>query len=423
MLQWVLSKKWLPEIIFTAFVMAVFPAIDFYIQGFNALCCAVGLAASMFFFRRLGFIAPILIAAASLGNVLLGTAPLITSAVSAATLFFAATFGKRSNSLITLFVGAAAGLYEAWNATFNRPLSNVIYGISIYNESGRWAAFAFASLTVVGVLSFAWLAGAFWRDSAEQRSATRQRDYITKVNMRTSLDSAELTERFSIARDLNELVMQRISAMLTISDGARYAAKLDANVAVRNLDRLAEMIRGVHDEMRRLFEMLNMSVAVAVAPPGLDELEVLGSQFRAAGFPTRITHHGTKLSLIPSAELNIYRIIFDAMENVQKHAPVGTSIDVDLTWSAQGLQVLIKDNGIEFANKELAASSGKAQEYDHNDDLMALTKEISGPGIVSMRDRAQLFQGNVEARKVPGVGVTVNAIFPEIQAHLAEAND
>lgn len=419
MLQWVLGKKWLPEIIFTAVAFATFPVIDFYIQGLNGLFLSLALCASVFFFRRLSFVAPLLIVGASVGNVLLGLAPLISSAVSAVTLFLVATFGKRLSSLLTLVAVAAGGFFEAWNATFNRPLSNVIYGVSIYNESGRWAAFGFAGVTVACVVTVAWLAGAFWRENSMQRQASRQRDYITKLNLRTSLDSAELNERFSIARDLNELVMQRISAMLTISDGARYAAKVDASVAVRNLDRLAEMIRGVHDEMRRLFEMLNMSVAVAVAPPSLADLEDLATQYRAAGYPTRITHHGAVLQLIPSAELNIYRIVYDAMENVQKHAPLGTSIDVDLTWSQQGLQVLVKDNGIEFAAK---AEGGVPQSYDHHEDLMALTQEITGHGIAAMRDRAQLFQGNVEARKVPGVGVTVNAIFPEVQAHLAEAN-
>jgi signal transduction histidine kinase len=419
LLQWVLGKKWLPEIIFTAVAFATFPVIDFYIQGLNGLFLSLALCASVFFFRRLSFVAPLLIVGASVGNVLLGLAPLISSAVSAVTLFLVATFGKRLSSLLTLVAVAAGGFFEAWNATFNRPLSNVIYGVSIYNESGRWAAFGFAGVTVAGVVTVAWLAGAFWRENSMQRQASRQRDYITKLNLRTSLDSAELNERFSIARDLNELVMQRISAMLTISDGARYAAKVDASVAVRHLDRLAEMIRGVHDEMRRLFEMLNMSVAVAVAPPSLADLEDLATQYRAAGYPTRITHHGAVLQLIPSAELNIYRIVYDAMENVQKHAPLGTSIDVDLTWSQQGLQVLVKDNGIEFAAK---AEGGVPQSYDQHEDLMALTQEITGHGIAAMRDRAQLFQGNVEARKVPGVGVTVNAIFPEVQAHLAEAN-
>jgi signal transduction histidine kinase len=354
---------------------------------------------------------------------MLGQLPLLSSVTVAFAIFLGAAFSTRLWSLVNLGVSSITGLLVAWFTAFKSPLANNFYGLSIYNETGHWTSFAFASATIIGVVSLAWISGAFWKETSLQLQTSRERDFITRVNLRTSLDTAEMNERFSIARDLNELVMQRISAMLTISDGARYAAKLDSNVAVRGLERLADLIRGVHDEMRRLFDMLNMSVAVAVSPPGIEELELLGAQYRELGFPTRVTHHGQRLALIPSAELNIYRIVFDALENVQKHSPVGTEIDVDLTWSPQGLQVLIKDNGIEFVNRGLAAITGKAQTYDQDEDLRALTQEISGPGITSMRERAQLFKGNIEARIVPGVGVTVNAIFPGVEEYSAEKDN
>jgi signal transduction histidine kinase len=423
LLQWVLGKKWLPEIIFTAIAVLFVPVFDFLVQGQIAFLCGLSVALSVFFFRKLTFLSPVFIAAGAIGDVLLGQLPLISSATAVITVFLAGTFGKRVWSLLTLVVVAATGLFVAWNTSFNTPLLNNFYGVSIYNETGRWTGFGFASLTIAGLLSMAWISGAFWRSNSLQRQAARERDFITRVNLRTSLDTAELNERFSIARDLNELVMQRISAMLTISDGARYAAKVDAGVAVRNLDRLAELIRGVHEEMRRLFDMLNMSVAVAVAPPGIADIDTLSAQYRELGYPTRVTHHGQPLELIASAQLNIYRIVFDALENVQQHAPLGTAIDVDLTWSNQGLQVLVKDNGIEVSNSGVAELTGISPSYDHEEDLKALTQEITGAGITGMLERAQLFQGNVEARRVPGVGVTVNAIFPGIENFLAEKDN
>lgn len=417
--QWLQSKKWLPEIIFTALAVLI-PVSDLYAQGTVPFAFAALIAAGVFFFRKWPYVAPSLVVVGSVVNLSLGYLPLVGSASAAILVFLSAAFSTRLWSLLNLGVSVLTGLLIAWYAAFKSPLLDNFYGVSIYNEAGRWTSFAFASVTIIGVVSMAWISGAFWKESSLQLQTSRERDFITRVNLRTSLDTAELNERFSIARDLNELVMQRISAMLAISDGARYAAKLDSSVAVRSLDRLADLIRGVHDEMRRLFDMLNMSVAVAVAPPGIDDIELLGAQYRELGYPTRVTHNGQRLALIPSAELNIYRIVFDALENVQKHSPNGTEIDVDLTWSAQGLQVLIKDNGIESVNRGLAQISGVAQSYDQDEDLRALTQEISGPGITSMRERAQLFKGNVEARRIPGVGVTVNAIFPGIEEFSVE---
>ncbi|MFM5905739.1 MAG: ATP-binding protein, partial [Micrococcales bacterium] len=93
------------------------------------------------------------------------------------------------------------------------------------------------------------------------------------------------------------------------------------------------------------------------------------------------------------------------------HAPVGTDVDISFTWSDQGLQVLVKDNGVEHANR---VQSLTEDSYTSAQDLEALTQEVTGPGITGMRERAQLFQGSIEAKRVPGVGFTLNAIFPGI---------
>jgi len=45
---------------------------------------------------------------------------------------------------------------------------------------------------------------------------------------------------------------------------------------------------------------------------------------------------------------------------------------------------------------------------------------VTGPGITGMQERAALYGGNVEAHRVPGVGFTVNAIFPGIHDFSAE---
>ncbi|MEY4743770.1 MAG: hypothetical protein RIR34_1109, partial [Actinomycetota bacterium] len=58
--------------------------------------------------------------------------------------------------------------------------------------------------------------------------------------------------------------------------------------------------------------------------------------------------------------------------------------------------------------------------YTAEDDEKALTEEVTGPVITGMHERAQLFQGSVEARRVPGIGFTLNAIFPGIDEYLAD---
>jgi signal transduction histidine kinase len=411
LIQWVLNRKWLPEIVFGLSSLA-FVVSDFAIQGNQSLLPAALLALSLLVFRRVTLIQPLLILSGSITEVLSGVQPLVSGMVAPLALFLTAAFGLRRFGIYSLIASGLSGLFIAWNTALNSSIVKDIYGIHVYDEAGRWASFIFAGVTVLGVNGFAWLAGAYWVERFRQKSASMERDEVKAANLRTRLDIAEQNQRFSIARDLNELILQRVSGILTLTDGARYAAKLDTDLAPRTLERLAILQREVHNEMRRLFDMLNMSVQVATAPPTIRDLDFLAAQYRDLGYPTVILHRGPRVQVSPGAGLNIYRIVFEALENIKNHAPIGTSIDIDFNWSASGLQILVKDNGVETQTRSGLGLEDSS--YQVQDDINALTQEVTGAGITGMRERAQLFGGNVEAKIVPGIGFTINAIFPSI---------
>jgi signal transduction histidine kinase len=419
MFQWILTKKWLPEIIFGVLASVIFGTFDFIGQGTSGLIVSLLFSATYFFFRQYTYVSAGLALSGAISSYALGIQPTVAGFGTAGAIFLAGMFSNRLWGMVFVASNIAGGLFTVWDACFNSQLLTNFYGVNIYNEGGRWWGFAFAAITVMGLNGFLWLLGAFILTSISERTAAKERDTYQDINLRAMLDLAEQNERFDITRDLNELVMQRVSAILTLADGARYASKLEPEVAGRTLDRLVELIRGVHEEMRRMFDMLNKSVAVATTPPGISEIDALAAQYRELGYPTRLQHLGKRLNLLASAELNIYRIVFDALDNVREHAPIGTSIDVDFIWSENGLQVLVKDNGTEVAAKS-ADQLLNPEGYTAEDDEKALTEEVTGPVITGMHERAQLFQGSVEARRVPGIGFTLNAIFPGIDEYLAD---
>jgi signal transduction histidine kinase len=158
--------------------------------------------------------------------------------------------------------------------------------------------------------------------------------------------------------------------------------------------------------------MLNKLKQVSAAPPKLDDLEPLVVAYRELGFNINLRHEGPRFELSEGAELAIYRIAFDALENVRKHAPPATDVTVDFSWTDAGLQLLVKDNGTEVANRGLSIAEIA---YSAEEDRKALTEDIRGAGITAMSERAALYQGSVEATRVPGVGFTVSAIFPRLK--------
>jgi len=417
--QWIQSKKWLPDVVIGAVFVAILSTCDFLLQGTNGLLAALVFSSCFFFFREYSYLALPLLIGGSIAEYALDLRPTVSGFAVAILVFTASALGKRIWSLLILATAVVTGIAIAWNGTFNTSLAKQFYGIAIYNNDGRWWGFGFMAVSIIGINGFAWLLGGFLIELYRERLARTERDLVQRHNLRTMLEIAEQNERFLIASDLNEMALERVSAMLTLTDGARYASKIDPSIAPRTLDRLVEIIRDAHDELRRLFDMLNRSVQVAAAPPNLNDLMTLAIQLREDGYQTKITHQGHRFSLIPSAELALYRIVFDAIDNVKQHAPIGTSIDIDFMWSDNGLQVLVKDNGLEVSSRD-AVPLDLTGEEAAIEDLEALTQDVSGHGINGMRERAALFHGNVEAHKVPGVGFTVNALFPGIDEYRAD---
>lgn len=414
MLQWVTRRKWLPEISATATLMIVAFLTDWQLNGLTAGILGAFLATSVFFFRKFTYLAPAIIGVGFLAEIPLRLGLIASGGLVPVVVLLLAIFAPRRWSLTALAVAMATGIAVIANFAFTLPLYAHVYGMTLTDPTGRLSLFLLRTFTVLGINAAAWFLGGFIAERSQLTGVSRELDAVVTIQARSALDVAEQNQRFVIARDLNDLLLQQTSAIISLTDGARYGSKVDPAVAIRMLDRLDGLLRNLHAEMRRLYDMLNGSLRVAAAPPGIADLDRLAVDLRQLGYNITVKHLGERVVLLPSAELNIYRIVFEAVANVRQHAPMGTDIDVLFTWNDQGLQVLVKDNGTETVNRALASQGKPVVAYEAEEDLDALTQAADGPTIGGMRERAALFQGSVEARRVPGVGFTVNAIFPGV---------
>jgi signal transduction histidine kinase len=286
------------------------------------------------------------------------------------------------------------------------------YGIAVRNEIGQVNIFLFGTLLIVSASTLAWLSGRLLITRATHVGTSFDRAVSDRIQAKQALEIAEQNERFMIARDISELVIQRVSASISLAEGGVYATQADPEIAPRVLQQVASSARAGHEELRRLFDMLNNRHEITAAPPRIEDIDALVIAFRQAGYNITSRHDGVRFAVNEGAELSIYRIVFDALENVRKHAPVGTDVTVDFTWTETGLQVLIKDNGVELTNRGLSL---EALAYSIEEDRKSLVENIVGAGITAMTERARLYSGTVETNRVPGVGFTVSAIFPDLK--------
>jgi len=90
------------------------------------------------------------------------------------------------------------------------------------------------------------------------------------------------------------------------------------------------------------------------------------------------------------SELNIYRIVQEALANVEKHARA-THVRVELTTSASSLRLRIRDNGVGFAERRVNGSHW---------------------GLINMRERASHMRGAIEINTNHRRGTTVQLSIP-----------
>ena len=260
-----------------------------------------------------------------------------------------------------------------------------------------------------------------WRVSRRAaRGAVRDRAAAERERIDLELTLAEQAGRLRMIRELHEIAVHSVSVIITQAEGARYAATQDPSAAGRSAAAIAETARETLAELRRIMTVVSDGEAEAGPQPDLSSVGELLGAMRDAGLEVEFDESGDRLELRQGAELAIFRILQEALANALAHGGLGTKARVVLTWTDDGLQVRVEDDGIRaeaIRNGLDPYVEAQRQGYTIGDDLAALTQAPAGRGITEMRERAELYGGVFEAHPVPGVGFTVQAVFPSIRHH------
>jgi signal transduction histidine kinase len=229
---------------------------------------------------------------------------------------------------------------------------------------------------------------------------------------------AEQTGRLRIIRELHELSVHSMSVIIGQADGARYAGVKDPKAAVRAASVIADSARDTLASLRRVMTVVREGEAEVGPQPELKSARDLFKVMREAGLEIDFVENGDRYDLNAGADLSVYRILQEALSNALKHGGQGTHVLVTFTWTDEGFQVTVDDDGVQAAVRrtggdDVALTSG----YDVDDDLTGLTGVVSGPGITEMRERTELFGGVFTATALPGVGFSISASFPSLKYH------
>ncbi|MFM6977829.1 MAG: sensor histidine kinase [Micrococcales bacterium] len=412
MIRWIQNRPWQSNIFLALFSLCLFGGLDSISIGLTSLAVALTYAVSVLLARDFAWTSILLIITGSALSITFQIRSGATGGICLLALALLAAFGSRVQRYLALAVTSVSGIAVLYSTVYQDASGLLAYDIGSKSELGQLNIFLFGVLLILATATLSWLAGRLLITRATHVGTAFDRAVAERIQAQQALEIAEQNKRFQIARDISELIIQRVSASISLAEGGVYATQADPSTASRILEKVAESARAGHKELRRLFDMLNKKHEITAAPPRIDDLDALVIAFRQTGYNINLRHEGQRFEIDEGAELAVYRIVFDALENIRKHAPVGTDITIDFSWTDNGLQVLIKDNGVELSNRGLSLEE---LTYTIEEDRKALVDTIVGAGLTAMSERAGLYGGTIEASRVPGVGFTVSAIFPDLK--------
>ncbi|MBP6186918.1 MAG: hypothetical protein KA421_04090 [Rhodoluna sp.] len=417
MISWIQSHKWQSSSLLAAFSLLVFGGTDLFTSGFSSFLVSVFFAVAVLFSVRLPWFAIASLLFATTWAIIQDCRPGANGLTVVVSLILISAFGTVAQRGVALVAAVTSGAFVVANTIFFSGQVLSTFGITASSLASKLTLFSLGLFLVLSVNLLAWLLGRLLITRSRHVGTSFDRAIAERTQAKLALEVAEQNERFEIARDISELVIQRVSAAISIAEGGVYATKSDPQSAPRILEQAADSARSAHAELRRLFDMLNKLHEVGAAPPKIDDLDALVIAFRELGYNINLKHDGNRFAISEGAELAIYRIAFDALENIQSHAQLGTDVTIDFSWTQDGMQLLVKDNGTEVSNRGLTLEQ---LAYTADEDRRALTETIRGAGITAMAERAALYGGSIEATRVPGVGFTVSAIFPTLRDTASE---
>ena len=195
-----------------------------------------------------------------------------------------------------------------------------------------------------------------------------------------------------IARELHDVVAHHVSTMGVQAGAARRVMERSPDQAQAALQSIEDASRQAVHEMDQLLGFLRREDQVdRLAPqPGLDDLDDLLDQLRAAGLHADVQISGDRPALPATMELTIYRIVQEALTNVLKHS----------TSDRATVQVHFGHDDVELDVHDDGAPTGSAP------------AQHTGHGLIGMRERARLHGGELRAGAAAGRGFVVHANLP-----------
>jgi signal transduction histidine kinase len=241
----------------------------------------------------------------------------------------------------------------------------------------------------------AWLLGDNVRTRRAYVGQLEERDRMRLREQGELARRAVADERAAIARELHDIVAHSVSVMVLQANAAERIVLGTPQQALTNIRAIQSTGREAMAEMRRLLAVLRPTKPGSdgenlLPQPSLADLQKLAERTSDAGLKTELAVEGDPSNYPEALQLSAYRVVQEALTNTLRHSSASRA-DVRLRCSPSGLDLEITDDG----RRPQTGADGKG-----------------GQGLIGLRERVLVFDGQFEAGPREEGGFRVHAFFP-----------
>jgi signal transduction histidine kinase len=263
------------------------------------------------------------------------------------------------------------------------------------------------------------------RERAERAERTREEEARRRV--------AE--ERMRIARELHDVVAHHIALVNVQAGVASHVMDQRPDQAKEALAHVREASRHALNELQATVGLLRQSgesTAPTEPAPGLGVLDELVDGFTRAGLSISVDvttepEPEAEAGLPSAVDLTAYRVVQEALTNVQKHVGTGAHAVVRIVTRPGALEITVIDDGVGAGDSEGTAETPEAAEtagtaVSGTPPEQAAAADAGGTGggetgrgghgLMGMRERAAALHGVCETGPLADGGFRVYVRLP-----------
>ena len=240
-------------------------------------------------------------------------------------------------------------------------------------------------ITQVGVV-FDYLSGDIIKMAEVVESAQHRQLYGLKIIQ------AQEEERKRVAREIHDGPAQSMANVVLRTEIAeRLMNANQPQLAMKELKDLKLMVRQSLADVRKIiFDLRPMALDDLGLFPTLRKF--VQEMSKREDLPIELNLRGRERRLPSGLEVAIFRLVQEALNNVIKHSKAN-QVEVFVEYQDAFIRVLVKDNGVGF-------------------DQVKVEKEKGRFGLMGMKERVQLLEGDMEIESTENVGTNVIVNVP-----------